>query len=650
MPRNLWSALSHRVVVSLELAMSLAAASSGPSLASAETICSRDDRALGFSLSYPACYRWQGGQVDYSTRIVFGELDGDLGDEIVLGEGAEGYLPLDVGAYFWSDIWGFDPMDVPPVPDWPRGYVRLGGPEIGDLDGDGVADIVILAVRSIEPAGGLSQYLNTIEVAFGTGGGRFEEWRVLATLGVSDTIWPELTLGDVDGDTRPDVLVAAPTSDPLTMTVYYSRGRDMLRGGGAAVPTGATDHDKLARDLDGDGRADLLYTRRVSTADDDHRARLYARAAPSTVGAPFGPEREIKGWGEPLWIRRIEVLDLDEDGTVDLFLQIYRAGLDRPNVTLKGNGGGAFTAVWRGPANGGAEGLYALGDVDRDGRIDLIGQAKADPSASGIFVRRGQGSGTFGSAEGPFEGAFLLWGTLGDLDGDGRADAVGWSAPPYQGPVCVAWPQGTTPAADSRLPSVSLLLYPEIINLAGPAMQPDRMWRVSAFSDDDCLRTRVTSRRLDLPAGACAASPAFERATQSGVLLFERPSSGSRFVLLQGPGETAARAAFGAACADGGYRLPNAHPVSLMHDSAYGPDPRSLGSAGGVPPDARLLLRLELAAGKPKRANWTGPGSGVTFTVTAVDEAGTPASASESFPELKRRYCESAEAEQVLCR
>lgn len=76
----------------------------------------------------------------------------------------------------------------------------------------------------------------------------------------------------------------------------------------------------------------------------------------------------------------------------------------------------------------GASPRVALGDLDGDGRVDLVAAFGDGRPDGGIIVRRGVGDGTFGEARRVLVGAVTF--AVADVDRDGRADIVvddGWN-------------------------------------------------------------------------------------------------------------------------------------------------------------------------------------------------------------------------------
>jgi hypothetical protein len=120
----------------------------------------------------------------------------------------------------------------------------------------------------------------------------------------------------------------------------------------------------------------------------------------------------------------IAVADLNEDGKMDLVLAGGGVG-----VWLgKGDGTFQLSNVY---SNTGGTSQLLLADLDQDGKQDLIGINATSNSAD---VRLGNGDGTFGPIKTfSLGGKQISWGTIADLNGDGRPDLVSAS---WCGPYC----------------------------------------------------------------------------------------------------------------------------------------------------------------------------------------------------------------------
>jgi Chitobiase/beta-hexosaminidase C-terminal domain/FG-GAP-like repeat/Bacterial Ig-like domain (group 3)/FG-GAP repeat len=111
--------------------------------------------------------------------------------------------------------------------------------------------------------------------------------------------------------------------------------------------------------------------------------------------------------------------DFNGDGALDLAVSsLGGAGLPVPGylTIFLGNGDGAFTAVSSAPTVGPYAQVFAAGDINGDGRLDLVVN-----DTSGTRILLGNGDGTF--SQGPTTGLPATI-TVADLNGDAIPDLV----------------------------------------------------------------------------------------------------------------------------------------------------------------------------------------------------------------------------------
>ncbi len=318
---------------------------------------------------------------------------------------ADGILDLLAGSttgYFYLQGLGdgrFGPAR--PIPMRPS-YPELRA--VGDLNGDGAADLVVTRYAT-----------RSLSVLLGDGNGGFEEGPDVA-LGVATD--RAVLLGDVDGDGRLDVVQEG--TDP----VDGSRAILTLLGDGrGAFPrvlsrrfrsdeTNA--HPWRLWDLDADGDLDLIvFTQGFKSGESTYLA------GDGTGTFPGNRLPLVQG----AIVAVVSFLvDLDLDGRTDLVTAAGSSvmGSELTFRTYLGIGGGQFSAAETFAAGeiryqGGPS---AVADVNGDGFPDFF----ASPYTMG-------GMAILGDGHGGFRGAVRLWDPDGvaaavDLTGDGRPDLL----------------------------------------------------------------------------------------------------------------------------------------------------------------------------------------------------------------------------------
>lgn len=167
-------------------------------------------------------------------------------------------------------------------------------------------------------------------------------------------------------------------------------------------------------DLDGDGDNDIVLT-------EGYKSTVFVllNNGDATFQTPVPVTEESLGN-----VRRIEAVDLDQDGDEDLL--VATVDPDRI-VTLLNNGDATFGAPIQGLE--GYVSRLTISDLDHDGDADLVGQA-----GRSFFTSMGNGDGTFQDAV--YHG-FLLWDFLPeyfqfcvplDIDSDGDFDIAAGSS------------------------------------------------------------------------------------------------------------------------------------------------------------------------------------------------------------------------------
>ncbi|MEO5335842.1 MAG: FG-GAP-like repeat-containing protein [Magnetospirillum sp. WYHS-4] len=278
-------------------------------------------------------------------------------------------------------------------------------PVLGDLDGDGVLDLVVANNNS-----------NSFSVFLGNGNGTFAS---KTDYDASTRIW-DVELADLNQDGNLDVLTSS-LSVGNDVKVWFGNG-----GGGFTYNTSYSmevPFQIAVGDLNGDGKADLVTTKYLDT-----NGGVCVRLGTGT--GTFGASQLILTTAGSA-LEGIAMADLNRDGKQDLVVTYLRSS----NVgVLLGNGDGTFAAHvdYTAHGSGGTPNepyAVSLDDVNNDGAIDIV---TANHEVGTVSVLKGNGNGTFqaatqystGIGSNPIDVA------VADFNGDGKVDiaAVDYAA------------------------------------------------------------------------------------------------------------------------------------------------------------------------------------------------------------------------------
>ncbi|MCX6137105.1 MAG: FG-GAP-like repeat-containing protein [Ignavibacteriales bacterium] len=269
---------------------------------------------------------------------------------------------------------------------------------IGDLDGDGKPDIVIANYNSRN----VSVFRNTSTVG---------SLSVASKVNYSTDLSPYCAaIVDVDGDGKPDIVAANNSTSSVSVLRNTSTGGSLSFAPKVDFTTGASPCELSIADVNSDGKPD------IATRSDDSLSVLCNTSTSGNVSFAAKTSYAIGSYA-----RSMIMGDVDGDG--------------KPDVV---NNGGCYVSVLSNASAGGnvsfaaAENFWAgncphsiaMGDMDGDGKPDIAVTIYSDDAASILPNTSTTGSLSFGTFAKYPTGTSPQGIAVGDVDGDGKPDLI----------------------------------------------------------------------------------------------------------------------------------------------------------------------------------------------------------------------------------
>jgi hypothetical protein len=304
---------------------------------------------------------------------------------------------------------------------------------VADVNGDGKPDLLATIQCSSIPCSSDSR----VGVLLGNGNGTFQ---AAVTYDSGGYVAESIAVRDVNGDGKPDIVVA-------NQCVGYGNcsnggGVGVLLGNGDGTFQKAVGYDSdgiaesvAVADVNGDGKPDIVVA--------NYCVSGCADGTNSTVGILLG---NGDGTFEPVVIiysggyasPSVAVADVNGDGKPDIAVSdqctsgnLNSGCIDPEGVVsvLLGNGDGSFQAAVTYGTGGASAYSMAVADVNEDGKPDLVvanGCADSGCSNNGVVgVLLGNGDGTFQAAVTYDSGGrYALSVAVADVNRDGKPDIV----------------------------------------------------------------------------------------------------------------------------------------------------------------------------------------------------------------------------------
>ncbi|MFO8098951.1 MAG: VCBS repeat-containing protein, partial [Salinibacter sp.] len=278
--------------------------------------------------------------------------------------------------------------------------VVRGDLSVGDVNGDDIPDVLV--------AGATQSADTTAQLYLGNGDGTFTE----ADADLMGVEFAATAMGDLDDDGNIDLVITGGVPDGFgtepTTTVYYGNGDGTFSDGDTDL-MGYTDGSVSIADVDEDGHEDILLTGEDENSETS--VRLYLNDGDGSFSEADAGLTDVEAGAS-------SIADVDGDGAPDLLLSgNFATGL------YLNNGDGTFTEAGADLIEA-QQSATAIADVDDDGHPDLLVAGEHFQSEKVAKLYLGDGEGDFTEADPGFEGVASGILETGDVDGDGHEDVL----------------------------------------------------------------------------------------------------------------------------------------------------------------------------------------------------------------------------------
>jgi hypothetical protein len=349
-------------------------------------------------------------------RTVIADLDGDGKPDLAVGDASSHGISLyrNISTAGTLDVSSFAPRVFIPTPAVSESPWEIVA---ADVDGDGKLDLLEA-----------NRGNNTIAILRNTatpGNLTTSSFAPSVNLAAGD-LPVGVAAKDIDGDGRADLVAANLNSGNVAVFRNLGAAGSLSTNDFAApvfFPAEAGTHSLVVADLDGDSKPDIATANHIANSVSILRNTAVAGVINSSS---FAPQFSLPA---PSYALNVQATDVDGDGKTDLLVSsVFGFALSvYGNVATPGSLTASSFAARVDFGLGGRGHTISHGDLNGDGKPDIVVDTEIDSYVS-VF----QNLSTPGSFNSASLGARVdlgtgwnAWGaSVGDLDGDGRPDIV----------------------------------------------------------------------------------------------------------------------------------------------------------------------------------------------------------------------------------
>jgi len=285
---------------------------------------------------------------------------------------------------------------------------------VADVNGDGKPDLLVA-----NNCASLSSPVCTgggVGVLLGNGDGTFQS---ALTQALNGPFAFSIAVSDVNGDGKPDLVVSS-----RGIQILLGHGDGTFQAPKSYSATGYNTFSVAVTDISGDGVPDVVAVNNCAgpVCDSDSQFQVF-------LGEGHGQFRAAPAYDTRAFVTSAVIsADVNGDGKADLLManQCANSLCAHGSVGVRlGKGDGTFQPP---RLNASRNLLYSIAtaDVNGDGKLDLL-VAGADPntSAGSVGVLLGNGDGTFQAIHNYSSGGFFAFSVaVADVNGDGKPDLI----------------------------------------------------------------------------------------------------------------------------------------------------------------------------------------------------------------------------------